>query len=137
MVPRLVLLVLVACGPSGKPTGTTNDPVEVCERVADVCRFEKSKLGVCTQARSGSGFADVHRRTSLRRVPLATRLALEMAAHEESERRALEGELYLLEEAWKQAEEIAAIADDMFLPRSVDAELARLRAGRGEPRTER
>jgi hypothetical protein len=88
-------------------------------------------------ARSGSGFGDVHRRTSLRRVPLATRLALEMAAHEESERRALEGELYLLEEAWKQAEEIAAIADDMFLPRSVDAELARLRAGRGEPRTER
>ena len=83
-------------------------------------------------ARSGSGFGDPRRRTSLRRVPLATRLALEMAAHEESERRALEGELYLLEEAWKQAEEIAAIADDMFLPASVDAELARLRAARGE-----
>ena len=83
-------------------------------------------------ARSGSGFGDPRRRTSLRRVPLATRLALEMAAHEESERRALEGELYLLEEAWKQAEEIAAIADDMFIPESVDAELARLRAARGE-----
>jgi len=82
-------------------------------------------------ARSGSGFGDVRRRTSLRRVPLATRLALEMAAHEDSERRALEGELYLLEEAWKQAEEIAAIADDMFLPQSVDAELARLRASHG------
>jgi hypothetical protein len=63
-------------------------------------------------------------------VPLATRLALEMAAHEDTERRALEGELYLLEEAWQQAEEIAAIADDMFLPQSVDAELARLRAAR-------
>ena len=84
-------------------------------------------------ARSGSGFGDPRRRTSLRRVPLATRLALEMAAHEESERRALEGELYLLEEAWKQAEEIAAIADDMFLPASVDAELARLRAAHGGP----
>ena len=81
-------------------------------------------------ARSGSGFGDVRRRTSLRRVPVATRLALEMAAHEESERRALEGELYVLEEAWRQAEEIAAIADDMFLPASVDAELARLRAER-------
>ena len=83
-------------------------------------------------ARSGSGFGDVRRRTSLRRVPLTTRLALEMAAHEESERRALEGELYLLEEAWKEAEEIAAIADDMFLPQSVDAELARLREARGD-----
>ena len=70
------------------------------------------------------------RRSSLKRVPLTTRLALEMAAHEESERRALEGELYLLEEAWQQAEEIAAIADDMFLPASVDAELARLRERR-------
>ncbi|HST61278.1 MAG TPA: hypothetical protein VLK84_21420 [Longimicrobium sp.] len=38
-------------------------------------------------------------------------IALEMAVHEESERRALEGELAGLEEAWRQAEEIAAIAD--------------------------
>jgi hypothetical protein len=83
-------------------------------------------------ARSGSGFGNVRPRTALRRVPLAKRLALEMAAHEESERRALEGELYLLEEAWQQAEEIAAIADDMFLPASVDAELARLRETRDE-----
>ena len=83
-------------------------------------------------ARSGSGFGDARRRTSLKRVPLATRLALEMAAHEETERRALEGELFLLEEAWKQAEEIAGIADDMFLPQSVDAELARLRGARGD-----
>lgn len=38
-------------------------------------------------------------------------LALEMALHEESERRALEGELVLLQSAWREAEEIAAIAD--------------------------
>ena len=49
-------MLVVACGPSGnsKPTGTTSDPVEVCERVADVCRINKAKLGVCTQGR-GSG----------------------------------------------------------------------------------
>ena len=88
-------------------------------------------------ARSGSGFGDVRRRTSLRRVPIATRLALEMAAHEESERRALEGELYILEEAWRQAEEIAAIADDMFLPASIDADLARLREQRRPDASER
>ena len=39
------------------------------------------------------------------------RLALEMALHEESERRALEGELALLASAWREAEEIASIAD--------------------------
>jgi hypothetical protein len=38
-------------------------------------------------------------------------LALEMALHEESERRALEGELALLQSAWREAEEIAGIAD--------------------------
>lgn len=38
-------------------------------------------------------------------------LALEMALHEESERRALEGELALLQSAWREAEEIAEIAD--------------------------
>jgi hypothetical protein len=80
--------------------------------------------------RSASSWGDPRRRTALKRIPVTTRLALEMATHEESERRALEGELYLLEEAWKQAEEVAAIADDMFLPASVDAELARLRAAR-------
>jgi len=45
------------------------------------------------------------------RRPLPHQLALEMALHEETERRALEGELAALEEMWRQAEEIAAIAD--------------------------
>ena len=75
-------------------------------------------------ARSGSGFGDTRRRTSLKRVPLATRLALEMAAHEETERRALEGELYLLEEAWKQAEEIAGDRR-RHVPPAVDRRRAR------------
>ncbi|HEX8244810.1 MAG TPA: hypothetical protein VF541_14985 [Longimicrobium sp.] len=38
-------------------------------------------------------------------------LALEIALHEERERRALEGELKLLESAWREAEELASIAD--------------------------
>lgn len=41
----------------------------------------------------------------------ADALAFEMALNEESERRALEGELIVLERAWREAEEIAAIAD--------------------------
>ena len=50
------------------------------------------------------------------RMPKPTRLALEMSLHEEQERRALEGELWILEQAWKEAEEIAAIADNLLLP---------------------
>ena len=59
-----------------------------------------------------------HRGTSgfLGAMPHHTRLAFEMALHEEEERRALEGELWRLERAWREAEEIAAIADDLLLP---------------------
>lgn len=45
-----VAVVVLACGKdvgSQKPAGTHADPVEVCERVADVCRLDKSKLGIC------------------------------------------------------------------------------------------
>ena len=49
-----------------------------------------------------------------------TKLALEMALHEEQERRALEGELWLLEQAWKEAEEIAEISDNLFLPEGTE-----------------
>ena len=57
----------------------------------------------------------------LHKLPTPTRLALEMALHEESERRALEGELAGLKAAWRQAEEIAAISDNLLLPEGVEA----------------
>lgn len=47
-------------------------------------------------------------------APALTRvqaLALEMSLHEAAERRALEGELAALRAAWREAEEIAQIAD--------------------------
>jgi hypothetical protein len=65
-------------------------------------------------------------------LPHATRLALEMASHEDAERRALEGELRILEAAWRDAEEVAGIADDMFLPPSIDEGLARLKRSRDQ-----
>ena len=43
-----------------------------------------------------------------------------MALHEEQERRALEGELWLLERAWEEAEEIAEISDNLFLPEGTE-----------------
>jgi hypothetical protein len=39
-----------------------------------------------------------------------------MAVHEESERRAMEGELAVLQSAWRDAELIAQICDDDLTP---------------------
>ena len=59
------------------------------------------------------------------KLPKPTRLALEMALHEEQERRALEGELWRLERAWEEAEEIAAISDSLLLPKGAEDYVAR------------
>lgn len=68
---------------------------------------------------------------TLHQLTPTRRLALEMALHEEQERLALEGELAALEEAWRDAEEIAAIADTLVTPSIVEERLAALR---GRPR---
>ncbi|NNK48697.1 MAG: hypothetical protein HKP01_07475 [Gemmatimonadetes bacterium] len=57
---------------------------------------------------------------SLAKLPKDIRLAIEMATHEEAERRAMEGELDILEAAWQRAEEIAGIADSLLLPAEVE-----------------
>ncbi len=64
---------------------------------------------------------------TLHMMPPGYRLALEMALHEESERRAMEGELAELERAWRDAESIAKIADDMFMPESVEQRVSALK----------
>lgn len=69
-------------------------------------------------------------RASIFRLPAPIRAALEMAANEEAERRAMEGELAALEESWREAEEIASIADNLFLPDSVNEAMKRLRGER-------
>jgi type IV secretory pathway TrbD component len=56
-------------------------------------------------------------------LPAPQRLALEMALHEEAERRALEGELHALEHAWREAEEVAGISDNLLLPTGVNEAL--------------
>lgn len=62
-------------------------------------------------SRGGTGSEE---RTLLHWISDVDRLALEMAANEDTERRALRGELAQLEEAWREAEEIAAIADRLL-----------------------
>lgn len=60
-------------------------------------------------------------------LPAPLRLALEMAIHDNDERRAMEGELHELEARWKEADAIAKIADEMFLPENIAATLETLR----------
>jgi hypothetical protein len=50
-----IVAMLVACSSEtaprskSKPAGTPTDPVEVCEKMGDVCRLDGARLGVCTQ----------------------------------------------------------------------------------------
>jgi hypothetical protein len=67
----------------------------------------------------------------IHKLPISSRLALEMALHEEQERRALLGELQGLKAAWKQAEEIAAISDSLLLPEGTEDFLEEHRDGSG------
>jgi hypothetical protein len=79
----------------------------------------QTAVNLLSASRSAEGF---RRRAALTGAPMddaaldrwvrgARMLAVEMAVHEEMERDALQGELAALQEMWRQAEEIAAIAD--------------------------
>lgn len=60
-------------------------------------------------------------------LPAPMRLALEMALHEDDERRAMEGELHRLEQRWREADEIAKIADHLLLPPEIEEQLSSIR----------
>ncbi len=65
-----------------------------------------------TRRRKNSIFWD--ERVGVLGLTATERLALEIAVHEDVERHAMQGELAALENAWRDAEQIAAIADAMF-----------------------
>lgn len=113
-------LILPKVNAAGAGPSQVRDAVRLIEEAGSPETFLPA---VEYQARSiGRGYSPI------RRLPRELRLAIEMAAHEDAERTALEGELALLEAAWREAEALAAIADDLVLPASV---LDRLDAIRG------
>ena len=121
---RAARTILPALNPSGGDKPTVQEAVALIEHTRS------------PDAYFGEALKVHERRTRMRGDPNAiynftapVRLALEMAAHEEIERRALEGELALLEQAWKEAEEVAAIADNMFLPTFVEDWMRKHRKG--------
>jgi hypothetical protein len=81
---------------------------------------ERLALQLANRSFWGRGGTGSEEQTPLYHLPAVDRLALEMAANEDIERRAMRGELEALEAAWKDAEEIAAIADELFADSVLD-----------------
>lgn len=98
--------------------------VKLIQEDADPARFFASHT---KYAIAGSAKLAAEQGQILKKLPKPVRLALEMSAHEDAERRALEGELAMLEAAWKEADEIAGISDNLLLPADVETWFAKLK----------
>jgi hypothetical protein len=101
----------------GAADASVQDAVRQIESAGDANGF-LSAASSRNSWRSGRILSLVNRYRGLGAMKLSPteRLALEMAVHEESERRAMEGELAVLASAWRDAEQIAQIADDELTP---------------------
>jgi len=107
---RLAGVIIPAMNRAGGKKQTVQDAVTVIEQHGHPDDF-------LAEVVTGDRFRDKKGIPGyVNKMPKPTKLALEMALHEEQERRALEGELWRLERAWEEAEEIAAISDDLLLP---------------------
>ena len=99
------------------PEGYLESIVRIAPKVTRPPEWVKKRLSIMHEMPDYGlfGFSNVQR------------LAFEMALHEEAERRAMQGELAELERAWRDAEEIAKISDDLLVPASVDKRISELR----------
>jgi hypothetical protein len=128
------LRLLAAVLPRLNWRGADKDELRAATRMVD------DEEGFAKNATGGGGNAEpAWQRIGMRHWPRddllrsmhpVARLAFEMAVTEELERRALAGEAAALEGRWRDAEEIAGIADAMFLPAFVTDWLARRGRGR-------
>jgi hypothetical protein len=109
---------------NGAPARVVGEAVKLATANDDPIATFNSAARLAAKRGNWNDYAEVGK---LSKVPAEILLALEMVSHEDSERRALEGELYLLEEAWKEAEEIAGISDDLFLPQEISTKLGELK----------
>ena len=101
----------------GGPANTLQR-IQLTSGTRDPSNAERSKSGVLKLSKIPG---------VLHNLPLNQRLALEMALHEEQERRAMDGELAELEREWREAETIAGISDAMFESPLIDVKLSQLK----------
>jgi hypothetical protein len=102
------------------PDATGTDLVPSPEPATEA---ERLALHLTKRSFWGRGGLGSEPNTPLPRLPLVDRLALEMAANEDAERRAMDGELAILERAWREAEMLAAISDNLLLLPGADGAL--------------
>lgn len=117
---RVLGKALVAANQEGGSRETVNTAVQRLAEAGSADAFVRQYINTGKGVFSGSW----------REGTRDQQLALEMALHEDTERAALEGDLAALERAWEEAEEIAAIADNLLMPEWVQQ---RIRPG-GRPR---
>lgn len=87
------------------------------ERAADIARGVHSRSlteAIALQSQRREFPSTGPNRGALPRLPAPLRLALEMSLNENAEQHALNEELATLERDWREAEEIAAIADNLL-----------------------
>ena len=113
--------------PAINQAGGNRNQVQTAVQMLDVAGDPNYYLASVARGAHGVITTGRRRDSGLPGLPAEVRLALEMATHEESERRALEGELKALEIAWKEADEIAAISDSLFVPTFIKEAIERFR----------
>ncbi len=128
---RTLSQVMVGANRLGATAAQVRDAVRDVEEAGDAATYlaDASRKGGWRGTRIMS-LLNEYRGLGALHLSASERLALEMALNEESEYRALEGELAQLEQAWRDAEQIAAIADNLLLPESVDDFFGRRREER-------
>ena len=129
------LTLLLACPRCDSPGAELIGPeAEAALRAGLTYVNLKKKRAIKKKATEAAGYLDRHggsesfirnaarMEKTVRQLAGGEALALEMAVDEQAELRELERQ-------WKQAEEIAEIADNLTLPRTLDEELRRLKGG--------
>lgn len=115
--------ILATVNSGGGRPKVVQSAVGEIESVGEVERFLVRTARMFAANRSLVGLSIPEAGGNLKAIRTELRLAMEMAANEENERRALESELKLLEEEWRAAEEIAAISDSLLVSSSVQEDL--------------
>jgi hypothetical protein len=109
---RAARILLPRINASGATRRVVQEAVDGIENAGSVERFIPKAMELLRK--SGLAYSPVWS------YPQPVRLGLEMALHEEAEWRAMEGELAELEAAWREAERVAGIADNLVLPPHVN-----------------
>jgi hypothetical protein len=118
---QMMSVLLAGANRFGGSPVRVGDAVARIERAGDTMSFlRRASRDIAWREGRTQSVLNTMRRLGALHLMADEALAMEMALHEETERRALEGELELLADAWREAEQIAAIADDLLPPQGLD-----------------